>query len=61
MARRPKDSQSQQLPADKEFSPEETQHRFEAALRGARISGHRPMAEISPKRTAVQRKRKKRD
>jgi hypothetical protein len=35
---------------DDSFSPEEAARRFEAALRGARIVGHKPMSEISPKR-----------
>lgn len=38
---------------DDKFSPEELQKRFEAALRGARIAGHRSMAEVKaamPKR-----------
>ena len=29
--------------ADENYSPEEAQKRFEAALRGARIAGHKPM------------------
>jgi hypothetical protein len=32
------------------FSDEETQRRFEAALRGAREVGHESMKDISPKR-----------
>jgi len=35
---------------DGEFSPKESQQRFEAALKGARIAGHKPMSEVSPKR-----------
>jgi hypothetical protein len=33
-----------------EYSDEETQRRFEAALRGAREVGHEPMKDIPPKR-----------
>lgn len=33
-----------------EFSDEEAQRRFEAALRGAREVGHEPMKNITPKR-----------
>jgi hypothetical protein len=40
MARAPQD----------DFSKEETERRFEAALRGAREVGHKPMKDISPKR-----------
>ena len=39
MAKRSKDSADQ-------FSLEETRQRFEAALRGARITGHKPMSEM---------------
>jgi hypothetical protein len=35
---------------DDQFTPEETQKRFEAALRGARITGHKSKAEIPAKR-----------
>jgi hypothetical protein len=31
---------------DADFSSQEVQRRFEAALRGARIAGHKPMTEI---------------
>jgi hypothetical protein len=48
--------------SEDKFSEKETQQRMEAALRGARISGHKPMSEIEPKRTKPSRKRpKKRD
>jgi hypothetical protein len=33
-----------------QFSKKEAQKRFEAALRGARITGHKEMSDISPKR-----------
>jgi len=36
---------------DNQFSDEETQRRFEAALRGARAVGHEPMKDIPPKRS----------
>jgi hypothetical protein len=35
---------------DEQFSDEEAQRRFEAALRGAREVGHEPMKDIPPKR-----------
>jgi hypothetical protein len=34
---------------DDQFSPDESRKRMEAALRGARISGHKPMSQIAPK------------
>jgi hypothetical protein len=34
--------------SDDQFSQREARRRFEAALRGARAAGHKPMAEISP-------------
>jgi hypothetical protein len=43
----------------KEFSDREAQRRFEAALRGARIAGHKPMKSMTPKRSELQRKKKK--
>jgi hypothetical protein len=33
------------------YSKEETKQRMERALRGARITGHKPMSEIRPKRS----------
>jgi hypothetical protein len=42
------------------FSPEETRKRMEAALRGARIAGHKPMSEITPKKKPKRQARKKR-
>lgn len=43
-----------------QFTPEETQKRFEAALRGARIAGHKSKDEIaSPKAKSAPLKRKK--
>ncbi len=35
---------------DNHFSGVETKRRMEAALRGARIAGHKPMSAIAPKR-----------
>lgn len=32
------------------FSESETRKRMEAALRGARIAGHKPMSGVAPKR-----------
>lgn len=50
---------------EQEFSEEETQRRFDAALRGARTAGHKPMSEmrqgkIEPKK-ASDKKRQKRN
>lgn len=50
-----------------QFSPEETRKRFEAALRGARVTGHKSMSDVrdgmpkrnrkkSTKRSAAKRK-----
>jgi hypothetical protein len=36
-----------------EYTNEEVQRRFEAALRGAREVGHEPMKDIPPKRPRV--------
>jgi hypothetical protein len=43
--------------SDDEFSPEETKRRFEAALRGARIAGSKPMA--GPAKKPARRKRRR--
>ncbi|MGE0523733.1 MAG: hypothetical protein AB7O60_11930 [Variibacter sp.] len=40
------------------YTPKETDERMKAALRGARISGHKSMSEIAPKRIISQRKKK---
>jgi len=34
---------------DDEFSPAETKRRFDAALRGARIAGHKQMKDLPKK------------
>ncbi|MGE0062873.1 MAG: hypothetical protein AB7T86_12450 [Xanthobacteraceae bacterium] len=36
--------------SDDNFSDNETKRRMEAALRGARVTGHKAMSDISPKR-----------
>jgi hypothetical protein len=36
--------------SEKDFSKQEAQRRFEAALRGARLVGHKPMKSMTPKR-----------
>jgi len=41
---------------DDQFTPEETQRRFDAALRGARIAGHKPMKPSAPKRKRTTKK-----
>lgn len=45
--------------SDEKFSERESQKRFEAALRGARIAGHKPMKEVPKKRAEPQGKAKK--
>jgi hypothetical protein len=45
---------------DKElFDAKETKARFEAALRGARLTGHKPMSDIPKKRASKKKKSKK--
>jgi hypothetical protein len=48
---------------DDQFSPTEAKQRFEAALRGARLVGHKPMKDIPKKngesRVAIQKRRTK--
>lgn len=48
---------------DDKFGAEETQSRLQAALRGARISGHKTMMDIRPrnnrKRTATDSSKKR--
>jgi hypothetical protein len=41
-----------------EYTKEETRDRFEAALRGARIAGHKPMSAIKKKRAPTKAKKK---
>lgn len=41
------------------YSKEEAQQRFEQALRGARIAGHKPMSDVLSKRPKKQRKAKR--
>ncbi len=40
------------------YSAQETRQRMEAALRGARISGHKPKDSMTPKRKNAQQSRK---
>ncbi len=42
-----------------QFSEAETKHRFEAALRGARIAGPKHNESLTPKRVRTQRKKRK--
>jgi hypothetical protein len=42
-----------------QFSKEETQRRFEAALLGARLAGHKPKDSMTPKRPKAQRSKAK--
>jgi hypothetical protein len=46
---------------DDQYSEKEIKQRFEAALRGARIAGHKPMSEVSPKRPAKKKRASKHD
>jgi hypothetical protein len=48
----PKDTSEQ-------FSPEESRKRLEAALRGARIAGHRPMESLIKKKSKAKKPPKK--
>jgi hypothetical protein len=45
------------IPTD--YTEEETQRRFEAALRGARIAGPMHKESVTPKRVSPQRKKRK--
>lgn len=42
-----------------QFSPKEARSRFEAALRGARIAGHKSMSQISPTKGKKKQQRQK--
>jgi hypothetical protein len=46
-------------PQEKPFTEKEARERFEAALRGARVAGHKPMSDLPKKRPAKKTKRKK--
>jgi len=41
-----------------DYTDKEAQRRFEAALRGARAVGHKPMKSMTPQRPKRQKKRK---
>ena len=43
-----------------DYTEEEAEKRLQAALRGARITGHKPMSDIPKKRVAKKTKSKKR-
>lgn len=45
-------------PLNDQFTKGETQRRFEAALRGARIAREKPAASVTPKRKPKQPARK---
>jgi hypothetical protein len=47
--------------ADDQFSEKEAQQRFEAALRGARIAGHKSMESMTPKRSKSQSKKRRKE
>jgi hypothetical protein len=42
-----------------DYTKEEAQQRFDAALRGSRIAGHKPMTSLTPKRLKAQRSKTK--
>jgi hypothetical protein len=43
---------------NEKYSEQEAQQRFEAALRGARIAGHKPKESMTPKYAKAQRRKK---
>jgi hypothetical protein len=43
----------------KKFSPEEAHKRFEAALKGARIAGHKPMESLTKKNPKTKKANRK--
>jgi hypothetical protein len=45
--------------SDDKFDKKEAKARFEAALRGARVTGHKPMADIPKKKKTATAKRRK--
>jgi hypothetical protein len=51
---------AQKASNDDQFDKKEAKARFEAALRGARITGHKPMTDIPKKRVAKKSKPKER-
>jgi hypothetical protein len=42
-------------PSDDQYSKREAKRRFEQALRGARIAGHKPMKDVVGKKPKAQR------
>ena len=44
---------------DSEYSPTEARERFEAALKGARIAGHKPKENLTQKKKKAQKKNRK--
>jgi len=44
--------------SEETFSEDEATRRLEAALRGARLAGHKPMSAISSKRSKPRKKKK---
>jgi hypothetical protein len=44
--------------SDDKYSDEEAERRLAAALRGSRITGHKPMSDLPKKRTAKKAKKK---
>jgi hypothetical protein len=45
--------------SDDSYGPEEAQQRFRAALKGARIAGHKPMESLARKKAKAQPKKRK--
>jgi hypothetical protein len=44
---------------DEKYEDEEAKIRFKAALRGARLAGHKPMESLTPKKAKKQPKKRK--
>lgn len=44
--------------SDEKFSPKESEDRMRAALKGARIAGHKSMKDIAPKRESKKKNSK---
>jgi hypothetical protein len=44
--------------SDQSFDKGEAKRRFEAALKGARIAGHKPMQSLTRKKTKAQSKKR---
>jgi hypothetical protein len=45
--------------SDNKFSDDDARKRFEAALKGARLAGHKPMESLTRKKPKAQPKKRK--